>query len=124
MAIREMSIVDTRKNNVLVVLTNVMSFGNPRHPRKWHSQLRTKSKKIQNLGECPGWMVNDFFLSEYSAQCAPLIWSMDMWSAPKVVSPLRWSIGWWTKQWNIFVILGSVEMSLRSPKNLFCPSLM
>ena len=51
MAIREMDIVDTRQNNVLVVLTNVMSFGNPRHPRKWHSQLRTKSKKIQNLGE-------------------------------------------------------------------------
>ena len=51
MAIREMDIVDTRRNNVLVVLTNVMSFGNPRHPRKWRSQLKTKSKKIQNLGE-------------------------------------------------------------------------
>lgn len=51
MAIKEMDIVDTKKNNVLVVLTNVMSFGNPRHPRKWHSQLKTKSNKIQNLGK-------------------------------------------------------------------------
>ncbi len=51
MAIKEMDIVDTTKNNVLVVLTNVMSFGNPRNPKKWHSQLKTKSKKIQNLGK-------------------------------------------------------------------------
>ena len=51
MAIKDMKIVDTKRNNVLVVLTNVMSFGNPNNPRKWHNQLRTKSKKIRNLGK-------------------------------------------------------------------------
>ncbi len=51
MSRREMKIVDTKRNNVLVVLTNVMSFGNPRNAKKWHNQLRTKSKKLQNMGE-------------------------------------------------------------------------
>ncbi|TRY63467.1 hypothetical protein TCAL_11839 [Tigriopus californicus] len=51
MAIKAMDIVDTKRNNVLVVLTNVMSFGNPSNPRKWHNQLKTKSKKIKNLVE-------------------------------------------------------------------------
>ncbi len=50
MAIRAMQIVDTKRNNVLLALTNVMSFGNPRNARKWHNQLRTKSKKLQSLG--------------------------------------------------------------------------
>ncbi len=50
MAIKAMDIVDTKRNNVLVALTNVMSFGNPRNPKKWHNQLRTKSKKLQSIG--------------------------------------------------------------------------
>ena len=121
MAIREMSIVDTRKNNVLVVLTNVMSFGNPRHPRKWHSQLRTKSKKIQNLGECPdGWLM----ISVFPNTVHPANMVHGHVVSPKCVQPAQMVNLWWTKQWTIFVILGSVEMSLRSPKNLFCPSLM
>ena len=51
MAIKDMGVVDTKKNNVLVVLTNVMSFGNPRNAKKWHNQLKTKSKRVKNLGK-------------------------------------------------------------------------
>jgi len=46
-----MNIVDTKRNNVLLVFTNVMSFGNPNRAKKWHSQLRTKSKKLKNQVE-------------------------------------------------------------------------
>ena len=51
MSVQGMGIVDLRKNNVMVVLTNVMAFGNAKYPQKWRAQLKNKSRKIKNLGK-------------------------------------------------------------------------
>ncbi len=49
--IKAMKLVDTVKNNVLLVLTNVMSFSNSRKPQRWKEQLEEKSRKIQTIVE-------------------------------------------------------------------------
>ncbi len=51
-AIKTIGLVDTKNNNLLIVLTNVMSCGNGKsRPENWKKHLESKSKKIQRLVE-------------------------------------------------------------------------